>query len=461
MKINKVRDSLNMPLRLHVATHDAEGAEGAAVFQDKAGDDRVVGLFSGCEAVGMGRVERKVSAAVLQADAGTPHDDAGAESHVVALDIGDHVAFTVGGAEVDGAGFGRSFCGVKAGRAAGFDFPGAQGSITRLDEVCCGDSHRGGVGDVGETVGEGDFHRFPLEVEGFRRFARGEFELFQDIERHKSDDALAVRRDFADVVASIVHRNGLDPPRLILSKIFLAEKAAEFAAVRDDAVSEFPSVEGVGAALRDGPERTGMVGQPDGFAGSRRAPFGSKRAIPFLKSWPYAGFPVFFEGALPHARKVGRSRVAVFGIVDGGRHDFGEGQSSEPRHKRRPGFGSSWHHGRYPAVGGHFAALGRAGSFSAASFSAARTACHFAPTSRASGRRKHLFDRNIPWRPAARVEPVKPALLLNPNKREGVAPDPVRRRLDNRQRGRRGDRGINGVSPAPQHLQPRRRCLRR
>lgn len=93
----------DLPLRLHERAHHAERADGLAVLEQKARDDRVVGLLSALQIVIALRVEGEVRAAVLKRDARAGDGDARAKAAVVALDKRDHVALCVRGAEVDRA----------------------------------------------------------------------------------------------------------------------------------------------------------------------------------------------------------------------------------------------------------------------------------------------------------------------------------------------------------------------
>ena len=84
-EVQRVRDDLHMPLRLHEGPHHAEGADGPAPLRQKAGDYRVVRPLARRHAVGRGRVQAEVAAPVVQGDARPRYDDAGAEAHVVGL----------------------------------------------------------------------------------------------------------------------------------------------------------------------------------------------------------------------------------------------------------------------------------------------------------------------------------------------------------------------------------------
>src|SRR5262249_13308779 len=69
---------LHMPLRLHEAAHDAEGAVEAPVgVRDHAGDDRVVRTLARVQDVGVAGLEDEARAAILQAEAPASVDVAG------------------------------------------------------------------------------------------------------------------------------------------------------------------------------------------------------------------------------------------------------------------------------------------------------------------------------------------------------------------------------------------------
>jgi len=122
MEVDRVHHDLHMTPGLHEAAHHAERSYRLAAASEKTGDDRMIRLFPRLQAVGVIRVEREVGAAVLQRDARSRHDKAGAESHVVALDERYHIAFAVcgaGAAIVDADGLDPlRLIGGEVGRAA-------------------------------------------------------------------------------------------------------------------------------------------------------------------------------------------------------------------------------------------------------------------------------------------------------------------------------------------------------
>lgn len=92
-----------MALGLHEAAHDPEGPYGFPVFGQKPGDDGVVGFLPGGQAVVHSRIQAEVVPPVVEGDAGAGDHDAGAKAPEIALDEGDHVPFSIGGAQVHGA----------------------------------------------------------------------------------------------------------------------------------------------------------------------------------------------------------------------------------------------------------------------------------------------------------------------------------------------------------------------
>lgn len=101
---------------------------GRAALGDKGRDDGVVGFFARLQAIGVLGVQGKIRAPVLQGNARVAHHNAGAEAHIVALDVGNHVVLCVGCAQIDRAAFGqlhRRGQGGLAGDLAGAAAPKA------------------------------------------------------------------------------------------------------------------------------------------------------------------------------------------------------------------------------------------------------------------------------------------------------------------------------------------------
>jgi len=83
--------------------------------------------------VGVPGPQRKTGPAILQADAGSRDHDARAEAHVIRLDQRHHHAVLVGGAQVDGAAFGR-LAGAEVLRVRRVDFPRARGEVSTIEQ---------------------------------------------------------------------------------------------------------------------------------------------------------------------------------------------------------------------------------------------------------------------------------------------------------------------------------------
>src|SRR5690348_6344629 len=92
-----------MSLRLYRAAHHTEGRVGRTIPGDKARNDRMERAFAAADQVRMTGLQRESGTAVLQADAGSRHDNAGTEAHVVRLNQRHHHPTLVSCSEVDGA----------------------------------------------------------------------------------------------------------------------------------------------------------------------------------------------------------------------------------------------------------------------------------------------------------------------------------------------------------------------
>lgn len=116
-------ERLDVPLRLHTATHHTEGFPRLAILQREAGNDGLEGAFARCVDIGVAGFEGEHFAAVLKREAKAGDDDAAAHAAgVVRLDERDHVALGIGGAEVDRVAVAE---GGVAGGIVGFGGAGA------------------------------------------------------------------------------------------------------------------------------------------------------------------------------------------------------------------------------------------------------------------------------------------------------------------------------------------------
>ena len=100
-EVDQVQEHLHVPLRLHVAAHDAKRQPRTSVLHDHRRHERMKWPLAGCEEVWMASTKREQRAAVVQRDAGVAGNDPGAETFVNGLDERDDVAVLVGGGEVD------------------------------------------------------------------------------------------------------------------------------------------------------------------------------------------------------------------------------------------------------------------------------------------------------------------------------------------------------------------------
>ena len=78
---------LQMPLRLHECTHNAERSYRLAVFGDESGDNGVIGALSGCDAVAAALIEVKARSTVVNGDTRIRDNDARAEAVEIRLNI--------------------------------------------------------------------------------------------------------------------------------------------------------------------------------------------------------------------------------------------------------------------------------------------------------------------------------------------------------------------------------------
>ncbi len=375
----------------------------------------------------MAGIQGKIEAPVLQGDPGSPDYDAGAETHVVALDVGNHVAVPVGGAEVDRAGTPRGEGGVDPGGLP--DLPGAQGPVARGEQVPGKYAHAPGIRDMGLAVRKGQLHGLPGAVVILRRGLPGRRKLLQDVQGHQGHDALAVRGDLADLVSPVRDGDGIDPLGLVSFQVRLAEETAELFGVPYDAVRKVAPVEGFGIRGSQGPQGAGVVREAHDSARGRGTPFGGEDPEPLgeLGSPAFPGIQV--EGPFPGSRKDGARGIAPLGIFRRGLQGLPQGKAAETAHQGSPGLGDPGHQdgkpsqGRYPAF------------------------------RRIPG--QHRFNGNSGRGPARGVESVQATVLLDPDQGEGVPADPVGRRLGDGQ-GRRGRHGgVHGVPTGPEGLETR------
>ena len=101
IKINLVRQHLDMTLRLHSAAHHAECFPRFAIFHHKPRDDGVKWTLAGCINVRVSRLHRKKFSPVLKHETESRHHDAAAHAVVITLNQRNHVPFIIGRAQVN------------------------------------------------------------------------------------------------------------------------------------------------------------------------------------------------------------------------------------------------------------------------------------------------------------------------------------------------------------------------
>jgi hypothetical protein len=101
VEVDQIHQNLYVPLRLLIATHNAERQPRLAILHDEGWDDRVIWPLAGLDAVGMLQIEDEEPSPVLEHDAGVPRRDPRAEACVQALNERHHVPPAVSHCEVD------------------------------------------------------------------------------------------------------------------------------------------------------------------------------------------------------------------------------------------------------------------------------------------------------------------------------------------------------------------------
>ena len=210
------------------------------------------GRLPGAITLGEAGSPEKTRAAVLQAHAEIWHHHAGAEAAVIRLDERDHHAALVGGGEVHGAARARH-AERRGPRARAIDQRRAAAQIVGREQLVGRDLHRGGVGDVTIHVRKGELHRLDLQMHRARAVDKlgADVELFENADRDKRGEPLAVGRQFAKVMAAIGGAQGSDPKRLVVAQIRERQRAARLARERRDPLGDFALIKRLAFALRD------------------------------------------------------------------------------------------------------------------------------------------------------------------------------------------------------------------
>ena len=222
---DQAQDHLHVPLRLHVAPHDAQGGRGLSGACDEARHDGVVGALAARDAVGVARIEREAERAVLQRDARAGDDDARAEAEVVGLNERHHASRGVGGGQVDGAVLAPHAPTGPRRRAA--HLSRGRVEVGWLEQRGGVQVHVLGIGDVAAAGGEGQLHGLELKVDrlGAVHGEARDAEAVEDAQRHERGEPLTVGGQLVDHGAAERQRQRLDPGRAVLPQIVLGHEA--------------------------------------------------------------------------------------------------------------------------------------------------------------------------------------------------------------------------------------------
>jgi hypothetical protein len=101
-EVDPVDEHLDLPLRLHVTSHDPKDKNGLAIAGDQGWDDGMERTFLGFQSVGVILREGEKIASILNRKADFPGDDLTPEPVEVALDQGAAVSIRVDHAQIDG-----------------------------------------------------------------------------------------------------------------------------------------------------------------------------------------------------------------------------------------------------------------------------------------------------------------------------------------------------------------------
>ena len=110
------------------------------------------------------------------------------------------------------------------------------------------------------------------------------FEVVEDVERHKSNDALTIRWDFPYVIASVSCRNRLYPHSFVLFKVRFSDIAAVFLTECVNLVSDFALVELFSVGVCDKLECASCTLVAEDFAWFRSSAVRHECIVPELES---------------------------------------------------------------------------------------------------------------------------------------------------------------------------------
>jgi hypothetical protein len=311
---------------------------------------------------------------------------------------------------------------VAAGPAAG------AAARRRIETAPDGNRRDGRIGEIAVPVLERDLRRLDDDVHVVGLLERRDVESFEQRQDRERRESLGRRREAGGLAASVPHAQGLDPLGLMPGQVVAAQRAAGGARGLHEPASERAAVERVASALRDLLESRRKIGLHEPLAlqalGMEDPP-----ELPAEVARRRVSEQVRGVSGLPTLAR--RRREPVAGMGDGGL------EQGAPRDRRAQRL-TAQRVSRPPARDDARHRQGRRAAANRNRRPEARAIClEIGRGSRAA-------------RGVQRAQTVMAAVVDQP---EAVAAHAVHVRVDDRDRGARGDRGVDGVSAALQHGQ--------
>ena len=219
--------------------------------------------------------------------------------------------------------------------------------------------------------------------------------------------------------AAIVEPERRHPVGGVRGKVRFDVRGARCARVPHHRLRELAAVERVAIRLRDAFERRGHRGTGEALAGIRRAPVRREMLEPSKVARHVR------KRERPFLRDDRRHEMAVARVADRGLEEVGERQFTEALRQRAPPGNRAGYRHRLPAALVH----------------------------RGTTREASRIPRG--GRPAGRVEPDE--FAARPHEREQIGAEAVAAGLDDRQRDRGRQRGVDGVAALGEHRDARLR----
>ena len=159
-------------------------------------------------------------AAVLQTDAEIRLDAARAKAHVIALDEADHQAVFIRSGQVNRAALGRVAC-FEILCTLHVNQLGAFFQIRLVQHLRRRHFHAAFIGHITVDIGKREFHGFDLHMLRIHAVTLqcGEVKVIQYAQGNQRGNALSVRRNFMQGMATVIHGNRRHPFRLVGGKV--------------------------------------------------------------------------------------------------------------------------------------------------------------------------------------------------------------------------------------------------